>query len=143
MKSTMKKFLTAIGMLILVTGCNKQSENSAVSGNNPATDSLSQNSESPSDIKGVYKGEISCDDCESAELTLKENNTYSLILHLSDEIKTANSIVTASGKYTWNGNDSVISLDQYNLHFKVREGKLYYMDPHSHIDENEVLVKER
>ncbi len=140
----MKKLLITDCFAVLIMSCDKKrSENSVASNNNATSDSLAQDLKKPTDIQGTYKGEISCDDCESAELTLKENNTYSLLLYLSSEVKTANSIVNANGKYNWNKDSTVIFLDQYDLHFKVGNGKLYYLDHQSNTDENEVLVKEK
>ncbi|MDR2121622.1 MAG: copper resistance protein NlpE [Flavobacteriaceae bacterium] len=130
-------------LCIITISCDKKQAR----GPENLTDTLLSDSDtdikkSLKNIAGVYKGEISCDDCEKVELTLKDDNNYSLTLHLSSEEETANNIVEAEGKYSWEQQDSVISLDKYNLRFKAGKKKLYYVDHSYIIDEHEILVKE-
>ncbi|MDR1876500.1 MAG: copper resistance protein NlpE [Flavobacteriaceae bacterium] len=140
----MKNFLIAGCLFALVISCDKkQAQNS-----NSETDSilisdpLKQDFQDKVEITGTYKGDISCDDCESVELILKEDNSYDLVLHLLGEEKTENSIIRDKGRYTLSQDSTSLSLDKYELHFKIGKGKLYYLDNSSEINEHEVLIKE-
>ena len=131
----MKKIvITGLFSLVILSCDKKQSQEVQAS-----MDTLTTSGPVSTEIVGTYKGDISCDDCEGVELSLKNESLYSLTIHLSGEEKTENSIVKEEGHYTLDTKDSILSLDKFDLRFKIGKGKLYFLDHTSEIDENEVL----
>jgi hypothetical protein len=81
------------------------------------------------DWEGVYTGTIPCADCEciNVKLMLNADETYELSYQYIGKDDTPHSV---SGKFTWNDNGGVITLDCKNFpsHYKVGEEKLFQLD---------------
>ena len=136
--------VTAI-LLVGFNSCNNRStsqmqENQICDNTHNAKNSL--------DWNGIYKGLIPCADCEGidVQITLNTDETYQIsYLYLGK----SSSPFLSSGKFVWDENGSIITLESDSLghYYLVGENKLTQLDNDKKIIEGQhasmyVLIKQ-
>lgn len=150
----MKKTVILLMSVAALTACKdrnktaQQTENQAV----PAVETVASdihNSRNSLDWAGTYKGTLPCADCSGIETTItidKDGNYTRTMKYLG---KGDGTEYKETGKFKWNDNGSVITLEGTegsNL-YQVGENRLFHLDREGNrvtgdLAENYVLVKE-
>lgn len=123
----------ALASVILVSSCNNQTtENTestaAETVETPAAPDM-HTSQTALDWKGTYTGTLPCADCEGIETTLILNDD--LTFEKKSVYKGAKGeTFNDKGKFTWNSDGTVITLDvkDENQKYKVKEGSVVLLD---------------
>jgi hypothetical protein len=141
-KFSINKYLIVFIFSYLYIGCDKK-QSLNINYNTDTISGLAQNlTNLPKDFIGIYKGKISCDDCEFVVLKLDKNNNYKLEIQLYTDEDPKKSVIHEQGKFNWNKKNSTLSLDKFNFKFQISGNKLYYLDQSGQYYDQEYLIKE-
>ncbi|MDR2622250.1 MAG: copper resistance protein NlpE [Dysgonamonadaceae bacterium] len=128
----MRKVVYVISIIaVLVLGldsCKSKGESNAQDEQVVAVDPI-HNLRNSTDWNGTYTGTVPCADCPgiSVKIALNSDETYQLSYQYLEK---EDSVYSASGKFTWDDNGSVITLDckDWPPYYQVGADKLIQLD---------------